>query len=127
MASNSQATNYSSVVTLGFINLNMLPSVYLTAAIGSQYEIEAAPALAPTNWTVVTNITIPTQPYIYGDYTSVTNKMQFWPRGAAIMAIWRSHMFVRTPKAMRRTEYKPNSLAPVPRDVMIVVLAFVWR
>jgi len=78
IAANSQGTNYSSVATLGFIKLNMLASVYLTGAIGSNYRIDAASQLAPTNWVTVTNLTIPSQPYIYVDYTSVTNKMQFY-------------------------------------------------
>jgi len=63
MAYNSQGTNYSSVATLGFIKLNMLASVYLTGAIGSNYRIDAAPLLAPTSWVTITNITIPSQPY----------------------------------------------------------------
>ena len=76
--SNSVGTNYSSAVTLGFIDLKMLAAVYLTGPVGKNYRIDTATTLAPTNWVPVTNITIPTQPFIYVDYTSATNKMQFY-------------------------------------------------
>ena len=75
---NSAGTNISSVVTLSFADLKMLASVYLTGPVGQSYRIEAAPALSSTNWAPVTNITITTQPFIYVDYTSGTNRMQFY-------------------------------------------------
>ena len=77
---NLQGTNTSSVVTMGFIDLKMkmLANVYLTGPISSAYRIDAASQLAPTNWVAVTNITILTQPYVYVDYSSATNKMQFY-------------------------------------------------
>ena len=75
---NSVNTNTSSVATLGFINLNMLAAVYVTGPIGAQYHIEATPALGPTNWTTLTNVTITSQPYIYVDYSTPTNSKQFY-------------------------------------------------
>lgn len=62
---NSVDTNTSSVATLGFIDLNMLAAVYVTGPIGAQYQIQSTPALGPTNWTALTNVTITSQPYIY--------------------------------------------------------------
>ena len=78
VAANSAGTNISSAVTLAFADLKMLASVYLTGPIGKSYRIDATPQVAPTNWTTLTNITITTQPFIYVDYTSATNRMQFY-------------------------------------------------
>ena len=78
VTANSAGTNYSPMVTLAFADLKMLASVYLTGPVGKNYRIEAAPSVAPTNWVAVTNITVTTEPFIYVDYTSATNKMQFY-------------------------------------------------
>jgi hypothetical protein len=78
MIANSAGSIVSSNVSLGFLDLKMLAAVYLTGPIGSQYEIQAAAALAPTNWITVTNVTIPTQPFIWVDYSSATNAQQFY-------------------------------------------------
>jgi hypothetical protein len=76
--SNAVNTNISSVATLAFINLNMLAAVYVTGPLGAQYLIESTPALGPTNWITLTNVTITSQPYIYVDYSTPTNKYQFY-------------------------------------------------
>ena len=34
---------------------------------------QSIPALNGTNWTTLTNVSLPTQPYIYVDYSSATN------------------------------------------------------
>jgi hypothetical protein len=78
VASNSVNTNTSSVATLAFICLKMLAAVYVTGPIGANYQIDATPALGPTNWTSLTNVTITSQPYIYVDYSTPTNSQQFY-------------------------------------------------
>jgi hypothetical protein len=45
--------------------------------VGSNYLIQATSNL-PAGWTTLTNITLSSQPYIYVDYNSVTNKQQFY-------------------------------------------------
>jgi len=75
---NPAGTNGCAPVSLAFQDLKMLACVYLTGGIGTHYRIDAAPYLAPTNWTTVTNLTVTTQPFIYVDYTSGTNRMQFY-------------------------------------------------
>ncbi|HXP62340.1 MAG TPA: hypothetical protein VN829_17720, partial [Dongiaceae bacterium] len=75
---NSAGNNVSSNVSLGFLDLKLLAAVYLTGPIGSTYDIEAASALAPTDWITVTNVTITTQPFIWVDYSSATNAEQFY-------------------------------------------------
>jgi hypothetical protein len=75
---NSGGSTTSSVVSLGFLDLKLLAAVYLTGPIGSTYDIEAASALAPTNWITVTTVTITNQPFIWVDYSSATNAQQFY-------------------------------------------------
>ena len=77
MASNSQGTNYSTVVRLTFLNLNMYAGLNILGPVGANYNIQSTPALT-SNWTTITNVSLPSQPYIYIDYNSPTNKMQFY-------------------------------------------------
>jgi len=46
--------------------------------IGSNYLIQATASLASSNWVTLTNVTLPTKPYIYIDYNSYTNSQQFY-------------------------------------------------
>lgn len=78
VVANLAGTNSSTAATLAFSDLKMLAAVYLTGPIGKSYQIEATPSFSPTNWTVLTNVTITTQPFIYVDYASETNRMQFY-------------------------------------------------
>jgi hypothetical protein len=45
--------------------------------LGSNYFIQAASNLTG-NWTTLTNVALPSQPYIYIDYNSPTNAQQFY-------------------------------------------------
>lgn len=78
VASNTLGVSTSEVVRLAFLNLKMLAGIYLTGPIGSEYRIDSAPALEPTNWTTLSYVTVNTQPYIYIDYSSATNRQQFY-------------------------------------------------
>jgi hypothetical protein len=46
--------------------------------IGSNYLIQATANLSTSNWTTLTNVTLPSQPYIYIDYSSPTNNQRFY-------------------------------------------------
>jgi len=46
--------------------------------IGSNYLIQATANLSTSNWTTLTNVTLPSNPYIYIDYSSYTNSQQFY-------------------------------------------------
>ena len=46
--------------------------------IGSNYLIQATGNLSSSNWTTLTNVTLPSNPYIYVDYRSYTNSQQFY-------------------------------------------------
>ena len=82
VASNSVSTKTSSAATLTFlninININMLAAVYVIGPTGAQYQIFAAPALGTTNWTTLTNVTITSQPYVFTDFSTPTNRQQFY-------------------------------------------------
>ena len=78
VAANAVGTHLSPAVTLAFADLKMLAAVYLIGPMGKSYRIDAAPQVAPTNWTTLTNVTVSTQPFIYVDYSSATNRMQFY-------------------------------------------------
>ena len=75
---NSVSSNVSSSASLTFLDLKMLASVYLDGPIGASYQIESTPAVGPADWTIVTNITVSTQPYIYVDFSSATKTKRFY-------------------------------------------------
>ena len=75
---NSVSTNTSASASLTFLNLAMYAGLDIVGPIGANYNIQSIPALNGTNWTTLTNISLPTQPYIYIDYNSPTNSRQFY-------------------------------------------------
>ena len=77
IVSNAAGSVTSASVALANADIHMLASVYVNGPIGSNYLIQAASNL-PGTWTTLTNIALPSQPYIYVDYSSVTNKQQFY-------------------------------------------------
>jgi len=61
------------------VSIKMFAGVILNnVQIGSNYLIQAPGNLASSNWTTLTNVTLPTNPYIYIDYSSPTNDQQFY-------------------------------------------------
>ena len=71
-------TSASASASLTFLNLAMYAGLNIIGPIGANYNIQSIPALNATNWTTLTNISLPTQPYIYIDYNSPTNSRQFY-------------------------------------------------
>lgn len=63
--------------TVASVDIHMLASVYVNGPVGSNYLIQAASNLS-SGWTTLTNIALPSQPYIYVDYSSITNKQKFY-------------------------------------------------
>jgi hypothetical protein len=61
------------------VNIKMFAGIILNNGnIGSNYLIQATGNLSSSNWTTLTNVTLPTNPYIYIDYSSPTNSQQFY-------------------------------------------------
>jgi hypothetical protein len=75
---NSVGTNVSAPVSLAFSDIHMLAAVYLAGPLGSGYRIESCPAVGPTNWATLTNVILTTQPFVYVDFASETNRMRFY-------------------------------------------------
>jgi len=75
---NSVNRNTSASVSLTFLNIQMFAGLNIYGPIGANYVIQSTPVLNDTNWTTLTNISLPTQPYIYIDFSSPTNAKQFY-------------------------------------------------
>jgi hypothetical protein len=61
------------------VSIKMFAGIILNNGnIGSNYLIQATSNLSTSNWITLTNVTLPTNPYIYIDYTSYTNSQQFY-------------------------------------------------
>lgn len=76
--SNSVGGVTSSIATLASVDIAMFAGVIVNGPLGSNYLIQAASSLTPTVWSTLTNVALPTQPYIYIDYNSPTNAKQFY-------------------------------------------------
>jgi sugar lactone lactonase YvrE len=61
------------------VSIKMFAGIILNnGQIGSNYLIQATSNLSSSNWITLTNVTLPTNPYIYIDYSSPTNSQQFY-------------------------------------------------
>ena len=79
IAANSVSTNTSPSASLTFLNIYMFAGLNVLGPIGANYNIQSTPALGQINsWITLTNISLPTQPYIYIDYSSPTNAKMFY-------------------------------------------------
>jgi hypothetical protein len=85
VASNSVGMITSSAASLALFDLRFdmfdtqwLAAAYLNAPTGSTYRIEATAALAPANWTTLTNVSVITRPSVCVDFSSATNNQQFY-------------------------------------------------
>lgn len=78
VAANSVGTNISASVSLTFLNINMYAGLNILGPIGANYNVQASPDINGSNWTTLTNVSLPSQPYIYIDYNSPTNTKQFY-------------------------------------------------
>jgi hypothetical protein len=78
VASNPAQTNTSTVVSLTLLSVKMYAGVNIYGPLGANYLVQSIPVVNGTNWTTLTNISLPSQPYIYIDYSSPTNACQFY-------------------------------------------------
>ena len=60
------------------LDLNLFPVLTVSGAVGTQYRIEYATDLIATNWAFLTNITLPTSPYLFIDTTSPRPQERFY-------------------------------------------------
>ena len=76
--SNSAGGVISRIATFTTVDIAMFAGVIVNGPIGSNYLIQAVSSLSGTNWRSLTNVALPTQPYIYIDYSTPTNTKQFY-------------------------------------------------
>jgi N-acetylneuraminic acid mutarotase len=71
------AGSISTSVMVATFGIQMFAGVILYGPLGSNYLIQACSNLS-SSWVTLTNIALPTQPYIYIDYSSPGNGQQFY-------------------------------------------------
>ena len=65
-------------VTLASMDIKLFAGIIVNGPLGSNYLIKATSDLSGSNWTTLTNVALPTQPYIFIDYNSPSNSRQFY-------------------------------------------------
>jgi len=65
------------IASVGIKLLGGVADVIVSGPLDSNYVIQATSNLLGS-WTTLTNVSLPTQPYIYIDYSSPTNPRQFY-------------------------------------------------
>jgi hypothetical protein len=75
---NTAGTNISSSASLAIVDIKMYAGINIYGPLGADYSLQEINALGGTNWNVLTNVALPSQPYIYIDYSSPTNRQQFY-------------------------------------------------
>ena len=75
--SNLAGNTTSQAAIVSTTAIQMFAGVIVDGPLGSNYLIQATSVL-PGNWTTLTNVALPSQPYIYIDYSSPTNARQFY-------------------------------------------------
>jgi hypothetical protein len=71
------AGSVSSSVMVASVAIQMYAGVIVDGPLGSNYLIQSRAYLVES-WVTLTNVALPTQPYIYIDYNSPTNRQQFY-------------------------------------------------
>jgi len=77
IVNNASGSVTSQSITLASVDIKMFAGVIVNGPLGSNYLIQATSNLL-NGWTTLTNVALPTQPYIYIDYGSPTNSQQFY-------------------------------------------------
>jgi hypothetical protein len=75
--SNAAGSVTSQPGTLTGVDVAMFAGIIVNGPLGSNYLIQASSTVV-TNWMTLTNITLTTQPYVFIDYDSPTNRQQFY-------------------------------------------------
>lgn len=77
VVSNLAGNTTSQAAIVSTTAIQMFAGVIVDGPLGSNYLIQATSVL-PGGWTTLTNVALPSQPYIYIDYSSPTNARQFY-------------------------------------------------
>ena len=80
VVSNLAGSKTSQAAIVGNIAIQMFAGVVINGPVGTNYVIQSTSNLN-NGWTTRTNLALPSQPYIYIDYSSPTNPQQFYQAG----------------------------------------------
>jgi uncharacterized repeat protein (TIGR03803 family) len=80
VVSNLAGSKTSQAAIVGNIAIQMFAGVVINGPVGTNYVIQSTSNLN-NGWTTRTNLALPSQPYIYIDYSSPTNPQQFYRAG----------------------------------------------
>jgi hypothetical protein len=75
---NSTGSTTSAGAILTTVDIRMFAGIIINGVVGTNYSIQAISGLQATNWATLTNIALPSQPYIFIDYSSITNPSQYY-------------------------------------------------
>jgi hypothetical protein len=66
----SSVTSRVAQLTVAFLDIDMYAGIKILGVPGRTYRIEATPASGAPNWQTLTNLVLPSNPYIWIDYES---------------------------------------------------------
>lgn len=78
VVSNAAGFAVSAAASLALVDIRMYAGISVYGPLSANYSLQNINALSGTNWNVLTNVALPSQPYIYIDYNSSTNPGQFY-------------------------------------------------
>jgi len=60
------------------VDIRLFAGLIINGVVSTNYTIQSTPGLPATDWVTLTNFVLPSSPYIYIDYSSVTNPAQYY-------------------------------------------------
>jgi hypothetical protein len=76
--SNAAGSSTSTGAVLSLLSLNMYAGLTIVGQAGATYEIDYKNSLNASNWTTLTNLVLPTSPYLFIDTTSPSSASRFY-------------------------------------------------
>jgi hypothetical protein len=78
VVSNSLQSVTSSGATLTTVDLKLFAGLVINGVVGTNYTIQSTGGPLSSNWVTLTNLVLPSQPYYFIDYTSISNSSDFY-------------------------------------------------
>ena len=66
----NSVTSRVAQLSVSFLAINQYAGIKILGVLGRMYQIDATPASGPPNWQTLTNLMLPSNPYIWIDYES---------------------------------------------------------
>jgi hypothetical protein len=78
VVSSQTGSTTSSPAKVTLTSLVMVPTVMIEGSVGNQYQIQFKNSVSDTNWTVLTNIALPSNPFLHVDFTAQGRPNRFY-------------------------------------------------